>query len=454
MKRRNFIQKALGAAMAQVTLGGLSFQVRATPSAWLTARAAAANDNILVIIQMSGGNDGLNMVPPLDQMSRYNTLRPTIKLAESAILPLGTTGAGLHPSMGALKTLYDEGRMAVVQGLGYPNQSFSHFTASKIWSIGTTDTQESTGWAGRYLNKEYPDFPAATYTDPIALQVQDISTTLFNSKDGLLSAAYNFDTLNNIITKPLGTGGSGSSGGNGSSTGACTYDNYLAYVQEQILLTDQFAGRIKTAGTLGQNAISNYPSTDLANKLKVIAKLIRGGLKTKIYHVTLGGFDTHVEQLGRHTALFTELSGAVSAFQRDLLAMGTGVSDKVTTMTFSEFGRRAQENASFGTDHGTAVPMLVFGTQLNPVNMVGKSPNLNNLTDNNLPNQFDYRQSYAAYLQDWLGVSKGESDFILLQGSGSAASSFAPLPIFRQSANPVDPCADTKCIPATVKITD
>ncbi len=414
---------------------GLSFQVRASQFAWMVSQTAAANNRILIIVQLVGGNDGLNMVVPLNQMSRYLTLRPKIGLAENTVLPLGTSGAGLHPAMTGLKELYDEGNLLVVQGLGYPGQSFSHFAATKIWNGGINDAQENTGWMGRFLTNQYPDFPSAAYTDPVAIQVEDLSSSLFSSGSGLTSSTYNVTTLNDIITKPLGT--SGGNGGPITPSGSALYDDYIAFIGQQIILSDQFAARIKQAGTLGTNANPDYPASTLAAKLKVVARLIRGGLQTKVYHVTLGGFDTHDNQSVRQNDLLSTLSGAITAFQRDLLAMGSGIADRVAGMTFSEFGRRAQENTSLGTDHGTAVPMLAFGTKLNPTRMVGNSPDLNSLIAGNLPTQFDYRQAYVAYLTNWLGVDSATANQILLQGQPTPQSGITPafsaLPIFEQT---------------------
>lgn len=436
MKRRSFIKNMVGATVAQVAFSGLTLKVRASEMAWLASMANATNNNILVIIQLAGGNDGLNMLPPLDQMSKYLSLRPTIGLAENTILPLGTTGVGLHPSLTGLKGLYDDNLMAVVQGLGYSGQSFSHFAASKIWQVGINNTQEGTGWMGRFLGNQYPDFPAATYTDPIAIQVSDLTSTLFVGETETLSSTYNSATINSLIANPLTPVGGSTIGAGNSNLSSCIFDDYLAFIDEQKQLSDQFAARIKQAGTLGQNANPNYPTTELASKLKMVAKLIRGGLQTKVYHVVLGGFDTHVGQLAKQDTLFKELSGAVTAFQKDLVAMNNGVADRVTTMTFSEFGRRAQENASGGTDHGTAVPMLVFGTKLNPLKIIGKSPDLNALVNNNLPTQFDYRQTYSAYLRDWMGLSATTANDILLTNQTSpAVASFEPLPIFRPTAS-------------------
>lgn len=446
MKRRTFIKNTVTGIISQMAIGGSYFQVKASPFAWMASKTMGTNDRILIIIQLSGGNDGLNTVPPLNQMSKYLSLRPNIGLAENTILPLGSTGVGFHPAMTGLKNLFDEKHLVVVQGLSYPNQSFSHFAATKIWNVGTTNTQEDTGWMGRFLADEYPTFPDTSFTDPIAIQVEDIPSTLFNSDRGLLSSAYSNTTLGNIINTASLANANKQMALN--ALNADTYHSYLDFINEQVLLSDQFAARIKQAGTLGKNSNSNYPNTNLSNKLKTIAKLINGGLQTKIYHIALGGFDTHENQLTRQNTLLQELSGAISAFQNDLLAMGHGIADRVTGMTFSEFGRRAKENTSKGTDHGTVVPMLVFGTQLNPSGMIGTAPDLNNLQSDNLTMQFDYRRAYAAFLGSWLGLSQIQVNEILLQTTNlnnANITSFEALPIFRADCEP-------KCVPATVNI--
>ena len=441
MKRRKFIKKSLGALAAQITVGGLTFQVKASEFAWLASKVAASNNRIFIIIQLSGGNDGLNMIPPLDQMNQYQTLRPTVGLAENTILPLGTTGAGFHPAMTDLKGLYDDGNLLVVQGLSYPNQSFSHFAATQIWSAGINHAQEATGWMGRFLASEYPGFPNDTFQDPIALQVEDLSSALFTSSGGIMSSSYSTSTLNSIIANSSAK----------VSAVADVYGDYLSFVEQQIQLSDIFSSRIAQAGKLGANANNNYPKTPLANKLKAIAKLINGGLQTKIYHVILGGFDTHNNQLSRQNALLSELSGAITAFQKDLLAMGNGIADRVAGMTFSEFGRRALENTSGGTDHGTSVPMIVFGTKINPIKMIGKSPDLSNLISNNLPMQYDYRRAYAAFLQQWLGLNQTLSDQILLQktsvrlANARTTESFLPLNLF-MTTNSCNTCIDIQIL--------
>lgn len=431
MKRRKFLQNIGQLAATQAAFGGLSFQASASGFARQFS-PLTTNNRVLVIIQLVGGNDGLNMVVPLDQMATYKRLRPTISLPEKNILALGTSGAGLNPAMTGLQGLYKDGKLLIVQGLSYPNPRSSHFSASEVWTSGTDSGIEGTGWAGRFLQDEYADLFDVKYNYPVALEVSNMPSMLFNTDRNSISSVYSAEELNAII---------GAAGGRIEAT----YTNNLAFVSRQMKLVDTFSNSIKTAGKLGRNANANYPNTDLAQGLKVVAKLIKGGLQTKIYRLKLERFDTHVDQggmSGTHSAKMATLSEAITAFQTDLIALG--IADQVVGMTFSEFGRRVEENVSKGTDHGTSVPMLVFGTQLSPARMIGKSPSLTNLNaDGNLLMQYDYRRAYAAFLQDWLGLTAVKTRSVLL------GQSFSPLPIFRADLN--NACYDTKPIPSTSK---
>jgi uncharacterized protein (DUF1501 family) len=283
------------------------------------------------------------------------------------------------------------------------------------------------------LKDEYADFFDVEYNYPVALEVSNLPSMLFNTNRNTISAAYSAAELDAIINSK-----------NGARIEA-SYSNNLAFVSRQIKLSDTFSNSIKTAGKLGQNSKVTYPDNDLAQGLKVVAKLIKGGLQTKIYRLKLERFDTHANQggiSGDHSGKMAILSEAITAFQTDLIAMG--IADRVAGMTFSEFGRRVEENVSRGTDHGTSVPMLVFGTQLSPARMIGKSPSLTKLNaDGNLLMQYDYRQAYAAFLQDWLGLTTAKTKSVLLE------QSFSPLPIFRPDLN--NACYDTKPIPSTSK---
>lgn len=439
MNRREFTKNAL----AYCIYNGISFKAHSSSLSNLISLYQPMTNNILVVIQLSGGNDGLNMLPPLDQMSKYNQLRPNIKLNESEMIALGTTGVAMHPSFSAIKSLYDENLIKVIQGLSYPNQSFSHFAATKIWNTGFTNNLIDTGWLGRYLRIGYPDYPNSSYEDPIALQIEDLSSTLFSSEVGTLSASYSNTTISSIITSSSNNSGI-YNGATINPNNQTDYSEYLSFISNQILLSDQFANKIKTAGQKGTN-IYSYPNTTLANKLKTIAKLINGGLNTKIYHVSIGGFDTHNDQLSQQNALLLELSEAIHVFQRDLIAMGENTAKRVISLTFSEFGRRAQENASGGTDHGTAVPILVFGTTLSNIKIIGTSPNLNNLTDNNLPTQFDYRQVYSTILTDWFGLTNVDTNQLLSSNYTTNNNlTFSPLPIFNVCEIPKE------CVPLKI----
>ncbi|MFY7889452.1 MAG: DUF1501 domain-containing protein [Spirosomataceae bacterium] len=436
MKRRNFIQYASSAFFLPLLLDGHTAKAHTqatTPFMKAMQSLADANDRILVVIQLNGGNDGLNMVIPLDQYSTYSasSFRGNIAIPEKKVLPLnGYAATGLHPSMIGLQRLFNDGKLSIVQAAGYPNPSFSHFRASDIWFTGVdSDKLETSGWLGRYVEETFPNFPDAypntNNPDPLAIQISSISSTVFNTSSVSSSLAIQDpDTFYNII----GTKATIIDGSLPNTVGG----KYTAFLRQQQLASVAYAGQLKTAAGAGKNLVT-YPSNNaLADQLKIVARLIHGGSKTKIYYVTLGGFDTHASQvttsdptLGSHALLMQKVSEGITAFMDDLKAQGT--QDKVAGMTFSEFGRRAISNGTYGTDHGWASPLFVFGNAVKK-QMIGKNPDLKNLVNNNIALQNDFRQVYAAILQDWMGASTAAVKTMLLD------KTFAPLPIFRADA--------------------
>lgn len=438
MKRRDFIQYTSASFFLPLILDGFGAKAHTqatTPFMKAMLDVADANDNILVVIQLAGGNDGLNMVIPLDQYGDYSatTLRGSIAIPESQILKLkDTPKTGLHPSMKGLQRLYDEGKLSIVHSAGYPNPSFSHFRASDIWFTGVdSDKLSTSGLLGRYVTERYPgfpdDYPSTQNPDPLAIQISSISGTIFNTASITSSLAIqNPDTFAtivgdkpNISPSPLPKTPAG---------------KYTEYVRQQQISSFAYAGQLKAASAKGKNMVT-YPNNSLADQLKIVSRLIHGGLKTKIYYVTLGGFDTHENQVnatdnttGGHAALMQRVSEGITSFMDDLKAQG--IQDKVVGMTFSEFGRRANANGSKGTDHGWASPLFVFGNAIK-TQIIGKNPDLKALSGNtgnyNVPLQNDFRQVYAAILQDWMGASADSVKKILLD------KTFEPVPIFRNT---------------------
>lgn len=430
MNRRNFLQYLSSSVVLPVSINGFGAKSMSHQSPFVQALLgiAEATDKVLVIIQMQGGNDGLNMVIPLDQMSTYRSLRSNIALAESVVLPLaGNAATGLHPAMSGLHQLYAEGKLAVVQGVSYPNPSQSHFRASDIYMTAVDANQNSTtGWMGRYIEETNPNYPIgypnATIKDPLAIQIGTVVATTVLGPSGNTAVVFKDPSE---FARLVGDAPNNPPG----DLPPTPYGELVGFIRQQQISTIAYADRITNAATLGANAPSvTYPANSLAEQLKIVARLIDGGLQTKLYYVSYGGFDTHAAQTnggnnntGRHADLLGAISGSISAFMADLKAQGND--SRVAGMTFSEFGRRAASNASGGTDHGFAAPMFVFGSGVR-TQRIGNNPNLASLDNGNIPMQFDFRQIYASILQDWFGADATTTSAVLFR-------SFTTLPIFR-----------------------
>jgi uncharacterized protein (DUF1501 family) len=371
---------------------------------------------VLVLIQLNGGNDGINTVIPLEYYSNYVNARTNIAIQESKVLNFeGTNKIGLHPSMTGMQELFKQGKAAVVQSVGYPAPSFSHFRATDIWMSASDSTQVvNSGWTGRYLNNEYPNFPNGypntSMPDPLAIQIGSVTSLALQgpsvSMGMSISNPSNFYNLINGVQDPAPNTPAGKE---------------LTFVRQVAQQTQQYASVIKDAAAKVTTQ-STYPTSNtLGDQLKIVARLIKGGLKTRVYMVTTGGFDTHAVQAnttdtatGTHATLLQRVSDAVKAFQDDLKFLG--VEERVMGMTFSEFGRRIKSNASGGTDHGAAAPLFVFGKQVIS-GVVGNTPIIPssaNVNDN-LPFQYDFRSIYATLLENWLCVKNTDLQTIMLK---------------------------------------
>ena len=376
----------------------------------------AEEDKVLVIIQMAGGNDGLNMVIPIDKYAQYKTARGTIAIPEDKILKFnGIDSSGLHPAMTGLYGLYNEGKVRIIQGVNYPQSNFSHFRATDIWnSASDSDKSVQTGWVGRYLNFQNPNYPEGypnkDRPDPLAIQIGSILSPAFMGPvTGMGLAISSAAAFNTLITGKQDLM---------PNTPAGKELTYLRKVADQ---TNKYGDVIRTAAAKVTKQ-GTYPANNgLANQLKIVAQLIGGGLKTKVYLVTIGGFDTHANQtdntdptIGVHATLLGQVSDAIKAFLDDL--KGLGVSKKVIGMTFSEFGRRIKANASGGTDHGAGAPMFLFGDSVNP-GVMGKTPNLPDAPQvgDNIDVQFDFRMIYQSILENWFCESTSTSDQVMLK---------------------------------------
>lgn len=405
MKRRTFIQQAGSAIALPMVLRG--FPVSAIPYSPLFSPTEPAEDKVLVLIQLNGGNDGLNMLFPTDRYDQLYRVRSNILMVENQILPLTDT-LGIHPQMAALQELFKEGNLGVVHSVGYPNQNRSHFRSMDIWQTGSpANVDWNTGWLGRYFEKIAAGFPQgypnASFPDPFAITMgSSVSLTC----QGEIS---NFSlTLNDpkaLVQLAEGTG---------SQVPDTPYGRELDFLRTSIAQSNAYSSSITTAAKKGAN-LAAYPSNNsLATQLKNIALLISGGLKTKVYVAQMGGFDTHANQVdssdrskGGHANLLNQLSEAIGAFQHDLQLLG--VDRRVAGMTFSEFGRQIASNASSGTDHGTAAPMFLFGTCIKKT-ILGENPQIAGslAPQEGVAMQFDFRDIYGSILVDWFGVEAAE----------------------------------------------
>ena len=416
MKRKDFLRNTLPMAVIPSLLKPFSVRVLGdSPMLLEMLNGFVETDKVLVLVQLNGGNDGLNTLIPLDQYSAYFNARSNIAIPENNVLRLtGVTDMGFHPAMTGMQQLYNEGQLRIVQAVGYPNPNFSHFRATDIWMSGSSSNEVLTsGWAGRYLADQYPDFPTGypntNAPDPLGIQIGSTTSLALQGPTAnmgiSISSTSNFYNLINGTNDPVPPTPAGEA---------------LEYVRLVARQTNAYADRITDAASkVTQQGV--YPTNNLADQLKIVARLIKGGLKTRVYMVSIGGFDTHAAQTntndpltGSHTNLLSRVSSAIKAFQDDL--KGLGVADRVIGMTFSEFGRRIRSNGSIGTDHGAAAPMFLFGTKVNP-GITGVNPTIptNALVNDNIPMQYDFRSVYASLLQGWFCAYAATLQNTLLQ---------------------------------------
>jgi uncharacterized protein (DUF1501 family) len=382
-----------------------SFLVEST----LAATPSPEKDrSILVLVQLAGGNDGLNTVIPYEDPDYYR-LRPTIGIKKDEAIHLTDT-LGLHPSLAALSDLMMEGRAGIIQNVGYPNPNHSHFRSTEIWETGSESNQfMPTGWIGRFLDNACGGTPgtAGTGGDPVAVHVTNELPQSF------------------LADKPHATFGLRSGGGRASKENLAFLEklvkeddheananaSFLRATMMDALVTEQNVQKIMG----NYRPESAYPGNNFAQSLRNVAALIASGMSTRVYFVSLGGFDTHSNQANNHGNLLRTLSEGLAAFQKDLVAKK--LDSQVLTMTFSEFGRRPNENESRGTDHGTAAPLFVMGSQIKG-SLHGTPPSLDLGKNKDLEFSTDFRQVYATVLDKWFSCP---TDQVL-------GKSYAPLP--------------------------
>jgi uncharacterized protein (DUF1501 family) len=444
MKRRSFIKNSAFVSVPLIINGNA---ISAFAKSTFAPPFQEQSDKILVLIQLDGGNDGLNTVLPVDQYDKLYNLRSNIIIPENKILSINDN-LGFHPSMMAMHELYQEGQLKIIQNVGYPTPNRSHFRSTDIWTSGSP-SQESwtTGWMGRYFESMYPGFPEAypneIQTDPFAITIASrVSETCQGISSNFSMAVTNPDNL------------SGLDQGNEDVVPNTPYGYELTFLRNAIAQTNAYGEVVSKAASSGSNAGTAYPEGNpLAQQLKIVAKLIAGGLQTSVYVVRMGGYDTHANQvesedptIGNHANLLKELSDAIFAFQDDIGKLGLG--KKVLGMTFTEFGRQIKSNESLGTDHGEAGPMFLFGDCLD-TQILGDNPNIPDSPEvrEALPFQIDFRDVYGSVLKDWYNLSEGNvkdllhPDFIkldLLDGCGLTRNknTHIPGPELNISPNP------------------
>ncbi|MEA2041258.1 MAG: DUF1501 domain-containing protein [Bacteroidota bacterium] len=430
LSRRDFLKTmgSLGGG-AMLMLNGIPVRAMSATNTLNRIIKQYDTDNILVLIQLHGGNDGLNTFVPLDQYQDYYNIRANVALPRNGRRGLITLDEnlpnnqqlGLHPDILGFKNLYDEGSAAFVQNVGYENTNMSHFRARDIFFMGGDYNQNfASGWMGRFLNYEYPgypeNYPSTDHPDPLALELGNAHSLAFHRENGIpmgLSIA-NPQAFYDLI--------SGVGGPPPVAFPDSYYGDELQYLMQMEDQANGYAERLRYLydnGTVADgiiytekyplNAPPQYRNNPLSEQFRILSHLISGGSNTRIYVIRMGGFDTHADQvepydntMGRHAALVHHLSASVKTFYDDLKKQG--LDERVVTMTFSEFGRRVYSNAGYGTDHGKAAPLMLFGPALKG-GVYGNNPDLSDLDRGNLKYKFDYRQVYTSVLKDWLGAS-------------------------------------------------
>ncbi len=417
LNRRQFLGSALmSGALARTVPHFLASTVQQ-----LEARAQDSNgadERILVVLQLAGGNDGLNTVVPFAD-DYYHRARPRLALSPGEVLHLNDS-LGLHPALAGFKSMYDEGHLGVLQAVGYPNPNRSHFRSTDIWmTASASDRVENRGWLGRYFDH------ACSGADPtVGIAVGRQAPLAFNATHPKSVAIETPESLQYVEgemerTEAMGSekfyrqlGGhpeigmqeqgatSGSSIGSLAGGSPTHPDSPLEFLERTAVDARSSADVIRRVASKARNQ-SPYPSSRLATDLKLVARLIAGGLRTRVFYVSHGGFDTHSHQMPTHQKLLGELGDATRAFLADLKALGQ--LDRVLLMTFSEFGRRVQENANEGTDHGAAAPLFIAGGRVRP-GIHGVTPSLapENLLNGDVRFSTDFRSVYSTILEGWL----------------------------------------------------
>ncbi|HEY2589701.1 MAG TPA: DUF1501 domain-containing protein [Tepidisphaeraceae bacterium] len=353
------------------------------------AAGPQADARILVVIQLDGGNDGLNTVIPYADPD-YAKNRPTLRIPPKDVLKINDQ-IGLHPAMRGMADLLHDGRLAIVQGVGYPNPNRSHFQSMRIWQTARPDAADAqTGWIGAAFDNVRERKSAGP--DAIYVGESDLPLALVGRRADAAAITGLEDLALHVATPDI-------------SPPAKDEGNVKAFVRRTMLSAYGTAHELARGSQSAARTPSSYPDTKLGGQLAAVSQLIKLGGGTRIFYASQGGYDTHAAQLPQHESVLRELSGAVKAFMNDLKA--AGLSDRVLLMAFSEFGRRVAENGSLGTDHGAAAPVLLAGGTLKP-GLFGDPPGFSQLPHGDLPMSIDFRQIYATLLEDWLNIPSAQ----------------------------------------------
>lgn len=383
MKRRAFIKNS--------TLASTALWVPSFLKPFEKASTPALAHKVLVVIQLSGGNDGLNTVVPYGN-DLYYQKRPSLAIPKNEVIRLNDM-QGLNPAMKALREVHDQGWMNIINDVGYPNPDRSHFRSMDIWHTGSDAGQYlSTGWIGRYLDSEC----AACKSPHNAIEAGEALSLALKGKSKKGIAVTNPAQLYRTTREPFFNEMAEVAGQEHLS------EDNLGYLYKTMIETYSSAEYIQENSRAYKNR-AEYPASPFSNQLKLIARFINSGLNTRVYYVSLSGFDTHVGQAGRQERLLKMYAEGLSAFLKDLKKQGN--LDNTLVMTFSEFGRRVEQNASNGTDHGTANNLFLFGGKLKKPGIFNAAPDLGDLRNGDLKFKVDFRNVYASLLDKWLEVS-------------------------------------------------
>ncbi len=416
MDRRKFIKNTASFITLPLLLKGQAISVLAGNT---SSGSLLNSGKVLVLIQLDGGNDGLNTLIPIDQYENLQKARPEVIIPENEIISL-TDKQGLHPSMEEISNLYADEKIMFIQNVGYPSPNLSHFRSKEIYlSASDSNLVVNSGWFGRFLQQLHPTFPDnypdEANPDPLAITIG--SSTSPTCQGDMSNFGIALPNTNASYTSSSGI----------TEFPDTPYGYELEYISQIMLSTEKYLEVVGEAVDKATNLSTLYPEPGenrLADKLKIVAQLIAGGLTTPVYIVNLGGFDTHANQVvggetttGEHAELLNYVSEAMNAFQDDLEKLQ--IQDNVLSLVYSEFGRRIKSNKSNGTDHGEAYPMMILGSQANSI-VYGENPEIEDEVENkaNVPYQVDFRSVYTSILKYWFEVEDNDITDVLFKKFG------------------------------------